>query len=36
MISEYLCNPITDQFRRHEPDPELNNQKKQIKPLRNN
>ena len=31
MISEHLCNRITDQFRRHEPDSELNNKKKQIK-----
>ena len=31
MISEQLCNRITDQFRRHEPDPELNIKKKQIK-----
>ena len=31
MISEHLRNRITDQFRRHEPDPELNNKKKQIK-----
>ena len=36
MISEYLCNRITDQFRRHEPDPELNNKHiKQIKSMRN-
>ena len=34
MISEHLCNRITDQFRRHEPDPELNN-KKQIKYMNN-
>ena len=30
MISEHLCYRITDQFRRHEPNPELNNKKKQI------
>ena len=34
MMSEYLCNRITDQFRRHESDPELNNNKKQIKSLK--
>ena len=27
MISEHLCNRITDQFRRQKPDPELNNKK---------
>ena len=30
MISEHLRYCITDQFRRHEPDHELNNKKKQI------
>ena len=35
MISEHLCNGITDQFRRHEPDPELNTKKKQIKTMNN-
>ena len=35
MISEQLCNRITDQFRRHEPDPELNIKKKQIKFIKN-
>ena len=35
MISEHICNRITDQFRRHEPDPELNN-KKEIKSMNNN
>ena len=35
MISEHLCNRITDQFRRHEPDPELNIKKKQIKSMNN-
>ena len=34
MIPEYLCNRITDQFRRHESDSELNNNKKQIKSLK--
>ena len=35
MMSEYLCNRITDQFRRHESDPELNNNNnKQIKSLK--
>ena len=33
-ISEHICNRITDQFRRHEPDPELNN-KKEIKSMNN-
>ena len=36
MTSEHLCRRITDQFRRHEPDPELNNKKKkQIKSMNN-
>ena len=35
MKSEHLCNRITDQFRRNEPDPELNNEKKQIKSMKN-
>ena len=35
IISEHLCNRITEQFRRHEPDPELNNKKKQIKSMKN-
>ena len=36
MIPEHLCNCITDQFRRHEPDPELNTKKKkQIKSVNN-
>ena len=35
MILEHLCNRITDQFRRHETDPELNNMKKQTKSLKN-
>ena len=35
MISEHLCNRITDQIKRHEPDPELNNKKKQIKSMKN-
>ena len=38
MISEHLCNRITDQFRRHEPDLELNKKKikkKQIKSMKN-
>ena len=30
-ISEHLYNRITDQFRSHDPYPELNNKKKQIK-----
>ena len=34
MISEHLCNRITDQFRRHEPHPELNNKKNQIKSMK--
>ena len=34
MISDHLCNCITDQFRRHEPDPELNNKRKQIKSMK--
>ena len=34
MVSEHLCNRITDQFRRHEPDPELKNKKKQIKSMK--
>ena len=35
MMPEHLCNCITDQFRRHEPDAELNNKKKQIKSMNN-
>ena len=35
MISEHLCNHITDQFQRHEPDPELDTKKKQIKSMNN-
>ena len=35
MISEHLCNRITDQFRIHEPDLKLNNNKKQIKSMKN-
>ena len=35
MISEHLCNRITDHFRRHETDPELNVKKKQIKSMNN-
>ena len=35
MVSEHLCNRITDQFRRHEPDPELDTKKKQIKSMNN-
>ena len=35
IISEHLCNHITGQFRRHEPDPELNDKKKQIKSMKN-
>ena len=34
MISEHLCNRITYEFKRHEPDLELNN-KKQIKSMKN-
>ena len=34
MISEHLCNRITDQCRRNEPDLELNNKKKKIKSLK--
>ena len=33
MISEYLCNHIADQFRRHQPDPELDTKKKQIRSI---
>ena len=33
-ISEHLCNRITDQSKRHEPEPELNNNKKQIKSMK--
>ena len=41
MISEHLCHRITAQFRRHAPDPELNNNNnnnnnKQIKSTKNN
>ena len=35
MMPEHLCNYITDQFRRHKPDAELNNKKKQIKSMNN-
>ena len=35
MISEHLCNRITYQFKRYEPDLELNNNKKQIKSMKN-
>ena len=35
MISEHLSNRNTGQFRRHEPDPELNNNMKQIKSTKN-
>ena len=35
MISEHLCNRITDQCRRHKPVPELNNKEKQIKFTKN-
>ena len=35
MMSEHLCDLITDQFRKHEPDPKLNNKKKQIKSMNN-
>ena len=35
MISEHLCNGITDQFRRNEPDPELDTKNKQIKSMNN-
>ena len=35
MVSEHLCNRITDQFRRYEPDPELDTKKKQIKSMNN-
>ena len=35
MMSEHLCNRITCQFKRHEPDLELNNKKKQIKSMKN-
>ena len=35
MISEHLCSCITDQFWRHEPDPELNTKRKQIKSMNN-
>ena len=35
MISEHLCYRITDQFKRHETDPELNNKKKQRKSMKN-
>ena len=39
MISEHLCHRITAQFRRHAPDPKLNNNNnnnKQIKSTKNN
>ena len=35
IISEHLCNHITGQFRSHEPDPELNDKKTQIKSMKN-
>ena len=35
MASEHLCNCITDHLRRHEPDPELDTEKKQIKSIKN-
>ena len=35
MISERIFTGITDQFRRHEQDTELNNIKKQIKSMKN-
>ena len=35
MISEHLCNRITDQFGTHEPDPELDTKKKQEKSMNN-
>ena len=35
MISEHLCNRITDQFRRNEPDPELDTKNRQIKSMNN-
>ena len=35
MISQHLCNRITDQFRIHKPDPELDTKKKQIKSKNN-
>ena len=35
MTSEHLCNRITYEFKRHEPDLELNNKKKQIKSMKN-
>ena len=35
IISEHLCSRITDQFRRHEQDPELHNKKKQLKSMKN-
>ena len=31
VISEHLCHRITNQFRKHKPNPELNSKKKQIK-----
>ena len=34
-VSEDPCSGITEQFRRHEPDPELNNKKKQTKSMKN-
>ena len=33
MISEHLCNRITDQFKRHEPDAKLN-KKKQLNSMK--
>ena len=35
MISEHLCNRITDQFRRHEPDLKVDTKKKQINSMNN-
>ena len=34
MVSEDPCNGITNQFRRHEPNPELNNKKEQTKSMK--
>ena len=35
MISGHNCNRVTDQFRRHEPDSDINIKKKQIKSMKN-
>ena len=35
MISGHVCNRITDQFKRHEPDSDKNIKKKQIKSMKN-